>query len=86
MKKSKNNIDLDTIGEFGLIRLLTENVKLKNESSLFGVGDDAAILDMKGNKTVVTTDLLTEGIHFDLVYTPISILCYESIILRYLSI
>jgi thiamine-monophosphate kinase len=82
MGKKKENIDLDQIGEFGLIRLLTENIKLKNKSSLLGVGDDAAILDMKGKKTVVTTDLLTEGIHFNLVYTPLRHLGYKAVIVN----
>jgi len=82
MAKGKENLDLDQIGEFGLIRLLTENIKLKNKSSVFGVGDDAAILDMKGKKTVVTTDLLTEGIHFNLVYTPIKHLGYKAVVVN----
>lgn len=82
MKKRKDNIDIDKIGEFGLIRLLTENIKLRNESSILGVGDDAAILDMKDSKTVVTTDLLSEGIHFDLVYTPLKHLGYKAVVVN----
>lgn len=82
MAKAKDKIDLDSIGEFGLIRMLTEKIELKQESSLLGVGDDAAILDMKGNKTVVTTDLLTEGIHFDLIYTPLKHLGYKAVVVN----
>jgi len=82
MKKSKKNTELEDIGEFGLIRMLTENIKLKHESSLLGVGDDAAVLDMKGNKTVVTTDLLSEGIHFDLIYTPLKHLGYKAVVVN----
>lgn len=82
MAKSKKKIELEEIGEFGLIRMLTENIQLKHESSLLGVGDDAAVLDMKGNKTVVTTDLLSEGIHFDLMYTPLKHLGYKAVIVN----
>jgi thiamine-monophosphate kinase len=82
MTKRKDNVELEDIGEFGLIRILTENIKLKNESSLLGVGDDAAVLDMKGNKTVVTTDLLSEGIHFDLMYTPLKHLGYKAVVVN----
>ncbi len=82
MAKDKENKNLESLGEFGLIRLLTESVKLKNGSSVLGVGDDAAILDMKNKKTVVTTDLLTEGIHFDLVYTPLKHLGYKAVVVN----
>ncbi len=71
--------DISTMGEFGLIKHLTKNIKLKHSSSCFGVGDDAAVLDYKSKKTVVTTDLLVEGIHFDLTYTPLKHLGYKSI-------
>jgi thiamine-monophosphate kinase len=71
--------DISTLGEFGLIKHLTKNIKLKHESSNVGVGDDAAVIDCKNKKTVVTTDLLLEGIHFDLMYTPLKHLGYKSI-------
>jgi thiamine-monophosphate kinase len=74
--------DLEKIGEFGLIRLLTERIELKNPSSLLGVGDDAAVLSMQDAHTVVTTDLLTEGIHFDLMYTPLKHLGYKSVVVN----
>jgi thiamine-monophosphate kinase len=79
MGKKKKATPLSELGEFGLIDHLTCNIALKNRSSLKGVGDDAAILDYKGKKMVVTTDLLVEGIHFNLVYTPLKHLGYKLI-------
>lgn len=70
---------LEHYGEFGLIDLLTKNIRLKNKSSRCGVGDDAAILDAGGRMQVVTTDLLTEGVHFDLTYCPLKHLGYKAI-------
>lgn len=75
-----------TIGEFGLIRHLTEKFPLRNTSSLKGVGDDAAVLDYKDKKVLVTTDLLLEGIHFDLQYTPLKHLGYKSAIVNFSDI
>ena len=63
--------EIATLGEFGLIRHLTEDIKLKNESTLKGIGDDAAVLDYQDKLTLVTTDLLLEGVHFDLTYVPL---------------
>lgn len=74
--------ELGQLGEFGLIRHLTETIKLKHESTLKGVGDDAAVLDFANKKTVVTTDLLLEGIHFDLTYTPLKHLGYKSVVVN----
>ncbi len=71
--------DIATLGEFGLIKHLTKNIKLKHASTNVGVGDDAAVLDYQNKKTVVTTDLLLEGIHFDLMYTPLKHLGYKAI-------
>lgn len=82
MTNKKERPDLDQIGEFGLIRHLTKNVKLINTSSKKGVGDDAAVLNMKGKPTVITTDILTEGIHFDLIYTPLKHLGYKAVIVN----
>lgn len=73
-------------GEFGLIKHLTENIKLVNTSSLKGVGDDAAILDHAGKNVLVTSDLLLEGIHFDLTYTPFKHLGYKSAIVNFSDI
>lgn len=67
------------MGEFGLIDHLTRDFKVKNASTLRGVGDDCAVLDYDGKKTLVTTDLLLEGIHFDLTYTPLKHLGYKAV-------
>ncbi|MCT4613656.1 MAG: thiamine-phosphate kinase [Marinifilaceae bacterium] len=74
-----NKTEISSLGEFKLIDHLTENFELKHESSKFGIGDDAAVLDFSNNKTVVTTDMLVEGIHFDLSYTPLIHLGYKSV-------
>jgi thiamine-monophosphate kinase len=73
-----NRTEISTLGEFGLIRHLTEKVMLRNKSSIKGVGDDAAVLDYTEKQTLVTTDLLLEGIHFDLTYVPLKHLGYKS--------
>lgn len=77
---------ISEMGEFKLIDELTKNIKLKNESSETGIGDDAAILDYKDKKVVVTTDLLTEGIHFNLVYAPLKHLGYKSAVINFSDI
>ena len=74
--------ELSRIGEFGLIRLLTEKIKLQNKSSIIGVGDDAAIIEPGDKQVVLTTDMLTEGIHFDLVYTPLKHLGYKAVVVN----
>jgi thiamine-monophosphate kinase len=74
--------EISDLGEFGLIEHLTKNIELQNVSSLLGVGDDAAVIDHFGKQTVVTTDLLLEGVHFDLMYTPLKHLGYKSIIVN----
>lgn len=71
--------EISTLGEFGLIESLTKDFKVKNASTLRGVGDDCAVLDYSGKKTLVTTDLLLEGIHFDLTYTPLKHLGYKAV-------
>ncbi|GHT79009.1 thiamine-monophosphate kinase [Bacteroidia bacterium] len=78
--------EISTLGEFGLIRHLTENIKIKNESTLKGVGDDAAVLSFKDKATLVTTDLLLEGIHFDLTYVPLKHLGYKSAVVNFSDI
>lgn len=70
--------EIAKLGEFGLIDRLTKDLPLTQQSSLKGVGDDAAVLDYSGKKILITTDLLLEGIHFDLVYTPLKHLGYKS--------
>ena len=69
-------------GEFGLIHHLTKNIELQNASSVLGVGDDAAVIDHFGKQTVVSTDMLIEGVHFDLSYTPLKHLGYKSVIVN----
>ena len=78
--------EIATLGEFGLIRHLTEQVELKNPSTLKGVGDDAAVLDYTDKQVLVTTDLLLEGIHFDLMYVPLKHLGYKSAVVNFSDI
>lgn len=78
-KNKKPVSELEELGEFGLIEHLTKNISLKNKSSVKGVGDDAAVIVHKDKQTVVTTDLLVEGIHFDLLYTPLKHLGYKAV-------
>lgn len=70
--------ELSELGEFGLINLLTRDISLVNKSTLYGVGDDAAVIDNKNKLTLVSTDLLVEGVHFDLAYTPLKHLGYKA--------
>lgn len=74
--------EISSLGEFGLIDHLTKNIELQNASSLLGVGDDAAVIDHFGKQTVITTDLLVEGVHFDLMYTPLKHLGYKSVVVN----
>lgn len=79
MTENKPLTKLSTLGEFGLIHHLTKNIQLKNASSLKGVGDDAAVLDYKDKKILVSTDMLIEGVHFDLTYVPLKHLGYKAV-------
>lgn len=74
--------EIASLGEFGLIELLTKNAETKNSSTLVSVGDDGAVIDHFGRQTVITTDLLIEGIHFDLSYTPLKHLGYKSVVVN----
>ena len=74
--------EISSLGEFGLIEHLTKNIELQNASSLLGVGDDAAVIDHFGKQTVITNDLLIEGVHFDLMYTPLKHLGYKSVVVN----
>jgi thiamine-monophosphate kinase len=74
--------EVSTLGEFGLIDHLTKNNEIRNASTIVTVGDDAAVLDHFGKQTVVTTDMLVEGIHFDLMYNPLKHLGYKSVIVN----
>ena len=78
--------EISKYGEFGLIKHLTEKIKLQNPSSLKGVGDDAAVLDYKDKQVLVTTDLLLEGVHFDLIYTPLKHLGYKAAVVNFSDI
>ena len=79
---SMERTEIASLGEFGLIEHLTKNIELQNVSSVLGVGDDAAVIDHFGKQTVITTDLLIEGVHFDLSYTPLKHLGYKSVIVN----
>ncbi len=74
--------EISALGEFGLIEHVTRNIEIQNASSILGVGDDAAVIDHFGRQTVLTTDLLLEGVHFDLAYTPLKHLGYKSVIVN----
>ena len=77
---SKEKItNIAELGEFGLIDRLTEKIKICNKSTIMGVGDDAAILEFGEKQVVVSTDLLTEGIHFNLMYVPLQHLGYKAV-------
>lgn len=78
--------EIASLGEFGLIDHLTKTIELKNESSQKGVGDDAAVLSYRNKKTLITTDLLLEGIHFDLTYVPMKHLGYKSAVVNFSDI
>lgn len=78
--------EISSLGEFGLIDRLTKDFPLRNESSKLGVGDDAAVLDFGDREALVTTDLLLEGIHFDLRYVPLKHLGYKAAIVNFSDI
>ncbi len=78
--------EINTLGEFGLIRRLTEGIQLNNESTRYGVGDDAAVLSYPDKQVLVTTDLLMEGVHFDLTYVPLKHLGYKSAMVNFSDI
>ena len=69
--------DISKLGEFGLIHHLTDNIKIKNESTVKGVGDDCAVLHYPDSEVLVTTDMLMEGVHFDLTYIDLQHLGYK---------
>ena len=78
---AENRTEISSIGEFGLIHLLTDNILIANKTTIKGVGDDGAILASPQNeKTVITTDMLVEGVHFDLSYVPLKHLGYKSVV------
>lgn len=80
--KSPMKTPISQLGEVGLIKHLTENFEIKNESSVLGIGDDACILDSKNLKTVISTDILAEGVHFNLGYVPLKHLGYKAVVVN----
>ena len=77
--KGINTTPISKLGEFGLIDHLTKNIKVKNASSIKGIGDDAAVIDIGDKYQLISTDLLVEGVHFDLSYMPLKHLGYKSV-------
>ena len=82
MFENKNTTSLSDIGEFGLIEHLTKTFPIINSSTLRGIGDDAAVINFTEGPTAITTDLLIEGIHFDLTYMPLKHLGYKSVMVN----
>jgi thiamine-monophosphate kinase len=82
MNKSEKNTTIESVGKYGLIDRLTGKIKIKNTTTILGTGDDAAVLKYseEGPLTLISTDLLMEGIHFNLVYTPLKHLGYKAVI------
>jgi thiamine-monophosphate kinase len=79
MLENTSRTELSSLGEFGLIKHLTQFIELKNESTVKGVGDDAAVLNYNGKQVVISTDMLVEGVHFDLAYVPLKHLGFKSV-------
>ncbi len=86
MTDNQDYTEISTLGEFGLIDRLTKDIALTNSSSLKGVGDDAAVMEYHDTEVLVTTDLLLEGIHFDLTYVPLRHLGYKSAVVNFSDI
>ncbi len=82
MNKETKYTSISELGEFGLIDRLTKNIRIKNNSTIKGVGDDAAILDYREKQVVLSTDLLTEGVHFNLMYVPLKHLGYKAVVVN----
>ncbi len=80
--KTPQRTSIAQLGEFGLIDHLTKHFEIKNSSTLKGIGDDAAVLDFQNKKTIVSTDLLIEGVHFDLAYMPLKHLGYKAVVVN----
>lgn len=82
MENSEKRTEIGQLGEFGLIDHLTKSFTLQNKSSILGVGDDAALIENGDFLTVITTDLMLEGIHFDLMYHPLKHLGYKAVVVN----
>ena len=86
MFENKETTNIDELGEFRLIKHLTSAITLETDQTLIGAGDDAALIDPKGKKTVVSTDLLVEQVHFDMMYTPLKHLGYKAAVVNFSDI
>ncbi|MEG1573476.1 MAG: thiamine-phosphate kinase [Bacteroidales bacterium] len=84
--ENKKRTEISTLGEFGLIEYLTKNIEYKNKETILGIGDDAAVMDFGDKRVLITTDLLLEGIHFDLTYVPLKHLGYKSAVVNFSDI
>ena len=82
MQPQEKETEISQLGEFGLIHHLTDGIEPKNSTTLKGIGDDAAILTYPDTDVVVSTDLLLEGVHFDLTYVPLKHLGYKSAVVN----
>ena len=79
---AQERTEIASLGEFGLIDHLTKNIEIQNASTIVSVGDDAAVIDHFGKQTVITNDLLVEGVHFDLMYMPLKHLGYKTVVVN----
>jgi thiamine-monophosphate kinase len=79
---SEERTEISSLGEFGLIDHLTQNNEINNAGTILSVGDDAAVIDSFGKQVVISTDMLVEGIHFDLMYTPLKHLGYKAVVVN----
>ena len=86
MFDNANHTELSSLGEFGLINHLNTSITIKNPSTKLGIGDDAAVIDFENKETVVSTDMLVEGVHFDLMYMPMKHLGYKAMAVNFSDI
>ena len=80
--KNQSTSNLEELGEFGLIEKLTSTFEIKDKSTVYGIGDDAAVLNHGDEQTVVSTDMLVEGVHFDVTYVPLKHLGYKAVVVN----
>ena len=80
--KNLNLTPVSQLGEFGLIKQLTQSFESKNNSTLKAIGDDAAVLHIEDETVVVSTDMLVEGVHFNLAYVPLKHLGYKAVVVN----
>ncbi len=82
MNKQQKLTNISSLGEFGLIDRLTGSIKIRNKETVKGVGDDAAVIDNGEHMSIITKDLLVEGVHFDMMYTPLKHLGYKAVVVN----